>query len=144
MDKLSIGQVARQLGIRASAIRYYEAEGLIPKTSRESGRRVYDPDILHHLIFIRLALRSGFGISEIKPLVRGLTSQSQPGERWRAVADKKLVELDRDIAALQSKKRLLQNLATCHCKSLKHFVETTNAHRARSTSSGSPAGAIDR
>lgn len=124
MSELSIGQVAQRLGIRASAIRYYEAEGLIPKTGRKSGHRVYDADILNHLIFIRLALRSGFGISEIKSMVRGLTSQSQPGERWRAVADQKLGELDREIAALQSKKKLLQNLATCRCKSLAHFVET--------------------
>src|SRR5262245_53425547 len=121
MRGLSIGEVARDLGLRTSTIRYYEAEGLIPRAARRAGRRVYDSDIGGHLLFVRLALRSGFRISEIRPLVKDLTMASKPGDRWRSVARQKLTELDREIAALQSKKRLLESLAKCQCASLADF-----------------------
>ena len=40
---MSIGELARRAGIRASAIRYYESIGLMPSPIRSSGRRQYDP-----------------------------------------------------------------------------------------------------
>ena len=89
MTGLSIGQVARHSGLRASAIRYYESEGLIPKAARKSGRRVYDADILDHSLFVRLAFGAGFRIGEIKPIVYGMTVASKPandGEGRRAQA----------------------------------------------------------
>jgi MerR family redox-sensitive transcriptional activator SoxR len=125
MGDMSIGEVARRAGVRTSAIRYYESEGLIPRAGRRSGRRVYDPGIFDHLTFVRLALGAGFHVSEIKNIVRGLTSASPPGERWRAVAGGKLLELNRQIDALQSKKQLLEQLVKCRCPSLAHFVAMT-------------------
>jgi MerR family redox-sensitive transcriptional activator SoxR len=122
VSDLSIGQVAQRFGVRTSAIRYYESEGLIPKAMRRAGRRFYEAGIFDHLIFIRFALRAGFHIGEIRTMVRGLSSATKPGERWRAVADKKLEELDRQMAELQAKKRLLQQLVKCHCPDLAHFA----------------------
>ncbi len=40
---LSIGEVARQVGLRTSAIRYYESVRLLPEAERISGRRRYEP-----------------------------------------------------------------------------------------------------
>lgn len=122
MTDISIGQIARRAGVRTSTIRYYESEGLIPAPARRSGQRKYDTDILPHLLFVRTALRSGFTISEIKPLVKGLTPAAKPGDRWRAVAGRKLGDLDRQIETLQAKKRLLQNLVKCECASLSDFA----------------------
>ncbi|NJO32206.1 MAG: MerR family transcriptional regulator [Rhodospirillales bacterium] len=124
MTTLSIGQVASRASVRASTIRYYESEGLLPKPARKGGRRIYDASVLDHLLFVRLALRTGFRIGEIKPMVLGLSPSARPGERWRAVASKKLAELQQDIERLQSRKRLLENLATCQCPSLSHFART--------------------
>ena len=124
MSELSIGQVAKSLGIRASAIRYYESEKLIPKAERRGGRRYYDAWIIDHLVFVRFALRAGFHVGEIRPLVRGLSPSTPPGERWRSVASGKLDELDRQIDQLLSKKRLLQQLVKCQCPNLAHFVST--------------------
>ena len=122
MGDLSIGQVARRFGLRTSAIRYYESEGLIPKAARRAGRRFYGASTLDHLVFIRFALRAGFHIGEIKTMVRGLSSASKPGERWRAVADKKLAELDHQIEELGAKKKLLAQLVKCQCPDLAHFA----------------------
>jgi DNA-binding transcriptional MerR regulator len=103
MDGLSIGQVASSFGLRTSTVRYYEREGLIPKPARKSGRRVYGPDVRDHLLFVRLALDSGFHIAEIRALVKGMTPASKPGERWRSVAATKLRQIDREIESLKPK-----------------------------------------
>jgi MerR family transcriptional regulator, redox-sensitive transcriptional activator SoxR len=124
MSGLSIGQVANHAGLRTSAIRYYEREGLIPKAARRNGRRIYDASVLDHLLFVRLALRSGFRIGEVKPMVKGLTTASKPGDRWRAAATDKLGELEREIKGLQVKKKLLQDLVSCQCPSLAHFARS--------------------
>ena len=52
---LTIGQVASRAGLRASAIRYYEAQGLLPAALRHAGKRVYDDSILDRLAMIALA-----------------------------------------------------------------------------------------
>ena len=124
MDGLSIGQVASSFGLRTSTVRYYEREGLIPKPARKSGRRVYGPDVRDHLLFVRLALDSGFHIAEVRALVKGMTPASKPGERWRSVAATKLKQLDREIESLKVKKRLLEALSKCQCPSLAHFARS--------------------
>jgi MerR family redox-sensitive transcriptional activator SoxR len=131
VSELSIGQIASHAGLRTSAIRYYEREGLIPKAGRRSGRRIYDASVLDHLLFVRLALRSGFRVGEVKSMVKGLTTASKPGDRWRAAATTKLGELDREIESLQVKKRLLQNLVACQCPSLAHFARSQMAQPGR-------------
>ena len=135
MGRLSIGQVAQAMGIQASTIRYYEKAGLLPTPERNSGRRIYTESIFDHLTFIHYARRAGFGISEIKTLVRGLTSKSKPGIRWRAVAHHKLADLDRHIEELEQMKAQLSRLVTCQCPSLRHFAadvrEKALAHNER-------------
>ena len=50
IGKLTISEVARQAGIRASAIRYYESVGLLPPPQRVSGQRRYHEDAEQHRI----------------------------------------------------------------------------------------------
>jgi len=66
---LTIGQVASRTGLRASAIRYYEAQGLLPRPSRQAGKRMYSAAILDRLAVIELAKIAGFGLSEIRVLL---------------------------------------------------------------------------
>ena len=70
---LTIGQVASRTGLRASAIRYYESRGLLPKASRIGGKRVYEGLVLERLAIIELAKTAGFHLDEIRAtLVRTL------------------------------------------------------------------------
>jgi MerR family redox-sensitive transcriptional activator SoxR len=115
MKKLSIGIIAKRAGIKASAIRYYESEGLLPKVGRQAGRRVYDESILDQLRFIDLSKRSGFHVAEIRRLVGGFARSDPPGVRWRALADKKMEDLDRRIEEARSMKRWLDLVAECEC-----------------------------
>jgi len=57
---LSISEVAKQIGLRPSAIRYYEQIGVLPPAHRVSGQRRYDPTVLYRLAIIQRARQLGF------------------------------------------------------------------------------------
>jgi MerR family redox-sensitive transcriptional activator SoxR len=115
---LRIGEVAERSGIAASAIRYYESEGLLPRPDRRNGRRVYDEAIVDQLGLIDLAKAAGFSMAEIKKLVVGFSRRSPPGERWRALTQAKMAELDERIAEAERMKGVLRVVMRCHCPTL--------------------------
>lgn len=115
MKSLSIGEVAELAGIAASAIRYYEAEGLLPRPERRNGRRVYDPSVVGRLAIIHLAKSAGFTVAEVKRLLGGFARRTPPGKRWRALAEAKLAELDERIAEAERMKRVLRAVVRCEC-----------------------------
>lgn len=117
-DGLRIGEVAKRAGLAPSAIRYYESEGLIPRPMRRSGQRVYDKSVVERLALIDLAKSAGFKMSEVKLLLRGFARRTAPGERWRALADTKLEELDRRIEEAEQMKRVLRVVMSCECPTL--------------------------
>ena len=117
MKSLSIGQVAKRVGIAASAIRYYESEGLLPPAERRSGRRVYDERVVERLAIIHLAKGAGFTVAEVKRLLGGFARRTPPGERWRTLAERKLEELDGRIAEAERMKRVLRAVMRCECPS---------------------------
>lgn len=148
-DGLAIGEVARQAGMRPSALRYYEAAGLLPRPRRVSGRRRYDPDVLQRLAVVRVAQQAGFTIAELRTLLHGFGDAVRPAERWRRLAERKLPELDALIARAEGMKRLLQLGLACgcvgwdDCRMLEDASPTaarTTAAARRSRSSRSRAG----
>jgi MerR family transcriptional regulator, redox-sensitive transcriptional activator SoxR len=68
---LSISEVAKQIGLRPSTIRYYEQIGILPPAERVSGQRHYDMTVLHRLLVIQRARQTGFTLTEIKQLFFG-------------------------------------------------------------------------
>ena len=113
---MTIGEVAKRSGLNASAIRFYESEGLLPRAARAGGRRHYDGGILERLAVLQRARDCGFTLTEIKHLFHGFREGTPPSERWQTLARKKLAELDaltRQIAAM--KKVLRRN---CACRDL--------------------------
>jgi MerR family redox-sensitive transcriptional activator SoxR len=115
---LTIGEVASQTGIAASAIRYYEREGLIPKAQREGGKRIYDEEILDRLALIGAAKAAGFTVAEIRTLLSGFARRTPPGPRWRKLAESKLTELDVRLAEVLQMKRVLETVTRCDCPTL--------------------------
>ena len=106
MPGMSIGEVARKMGLRSSAIRYYEKLGLIPKAPRLSGRRRYDERVLERLAMVRFAKHVGFSIAEIKVLLRGVDGRPPP-ERWRKLAAEKVAQVDAFVAQARTIRKLL-------------------------------------
>ena len=125
-----IGKVAERTGIAASAIRYYEREGLIPKADRRGNARVYGDEIFDRIALIELAKGAGFTISETRQLVRGVSRRTAPGPRWRALAQKKLIEVERRIAEALRMRTALEMMMSCECPT---FEDCTKAGCAPGT-----------
>ncbi len=115
---LTIGEVARRAGVRASAIRYYEEAGLLEEPERVGGKRRYDEEALRRLALIGGAKRAGFTLGEIRTLLHGFPAGTGAAQRWQALASKKLVEVDEAIAQLRQTRGLLEEALRCECASL--------------------------
>lgn len=118
----SIGEVARQTGLRASAIRYYEAAGLIRPPRRVNGRRCYDADVFESLALIRLAQDAGFTVAETRGLLHGFDRATPASARWRALARRKLAQITERIEQAERMQRLLERLLRCQCESFGQCV----------------------
>src|SRR5437868_5842453 len=81
-DTLTIGEVAHRSGVAASALRFYERQGLLGATRSGGGQRRYDRDVLRRIAFIGAAKRVGLSLDEIKQAM-----QTLPDERTPTVAD---------------------------------------------------------
>lgn len=65
MQELDIGEVCRQSGLTASALRFYEQKGLIRSIGRAGLRRQFHPSVLERLALIRLGQAAGLSLEEI-------------------------------------------------------------------------------
>ena len=115
MANMTIGEVARRAGLQASAIRYYEKIGLLPKTERTGGQRRYGSDVLNYLGVIDVAKRAGFRIDEIRHLFHGFGKGTPAFRRWQLLARRKITEMDDLIARAKKMKRLLEKADRCKC-----------------------------
>jgi DNA-binding transcriptional MerR regulator len=82
MHALKIGELAARSGLAPSKIRFYEAQGLLPKVDRRvNGYREYPPHVIQVLEIISTAQRGGFSLNEIRPLLplEGLKSWNKKG-----------------------------------------------------------------
>jgi MerR family redox-sensitive transcriptional activator SoxR len=113
-----ISEVARQIGLRPSAIRYYEQIGILPPAQRVSGRRLYDVTVVHRLIVIQRARQTGFNLSEIKQLFFGFRPGTPPSVRWQKLKKRKIVELDAMLERIQTMRALLEQQGKCCCTAL--------------------------
>src|SRR5215470_8851535 len=119
MPELTISEVARQVGLRASAIRYYEQIALLPRAQRVNGQRRYDAPTLYRLAIIQRARQLGFTLSEIRHLFFGFRDITRPSERWRTLSQRKLAELDHLMDGLKAVRGVLKKLMTrCRCDTL--------------------------
>lgn len=129
LSNLTITDVARRMGIRPSAIRYYESIGLLPIPSRVNSRRRYDEGILQRLAIIGTAQRMGFTIAEISTLLHGFSAETPAWARWQTLAQGKLPEIDALIRKAVGMKRLLEASLACECLTLDACVAALQADR---------------
>jgi MerR family redox-sensitive transcriptional activator SoxR len=119
MAQLTISQVAGQVRLRPSAIRYYERIGLLPRAERLSGQRRYDPAVLYRLAIIQRARELGFTLTEIRHLFFGFRDATRASERWRTLSQRKLAELDHLMDGIKAVRGVLKKLMTkCRCDTL--------------------------
>ncbi|CAN5498502.1 ABC transporter substrate-binding protein [soil metagenome] len=134
-ELLSIGEVAEQAGLAASALRFYERKGLVPPPTRVGGRRHYDRRVLGRLAIIGAAKRAGFTLAEVRELLEGFESPVLASERWRLLARRKLPEIEALIDGAHTMKRLLEEGLVCSCLRLSEDTLFAGAERFRSAPS---------
>lgn len=122
---LSIGLLAERTGVAPSALRYYEAEGLIRATRSDGGQRRYSRDMIRRVSFIRVAQSVGLRLDEIRQALASLPDERTPTERdWHRLSSSWRPRLDEQIALLTRMRDRLDACIGCGCLSLKvcHIV----------------------
>lgn len=115
---LSIGEVAKRAAVSASAIRYYERRGLLPKPERMGGQRRYAAAAVRRLEIIAAAKRGGLTLDEIGVLLTS-SEDGRPGrERLRALAAAKLPEADAQIERARARRDWLAAASACGCETI--------------------------
>jgi MerR family redox-sensitive transcriptional activator SoxR len=133
---MTIGAVARRVGVPASTLRYYESVGILPPAARVSGQRRYDGSVFGVLELIGLAQDAGFTIAEIRHLLTGFTGGTPASSRWQVMARKKRDDVRRRIERAKEMDRVLDALLSCECSELTQCVRRCNPpHRQRSAAS---------
>ncbi|MDQ6666400.1 MAG: helix-turn-helix domain-containing protein [Acidobacteriota bacterium] len=100
---LSIGELAKETGIKIVTIRYYEQIGVLPAPARTPGNyRAYDEEHAQRLRFIRRCRDLGFSLDQVRDLFR-LSAENAPScvevcgiaERHLKAIEGKLADLNR-------------------------------------------------
>ncbi len=119
-DSLTVSEVAHRSGYAASALRYYEREGLIAASRTSGGQRRYERSVLRRLAFIRAARNVGLTLEEIRAELTRLPAGRTPTKSdWHRISRDWSSRLDEQINALQALRSGLDSCIGCGCLSLK-------------------------
>jgi MerR family redox-sensitive transcriptional activator SoxR len=119
-DLLTVSEVARRSGFAASALRYYEREGLIAATRSAGGQRRYQRNVLRRLAFIRAARNVGLSLDEIRGELEQLPESRTPTKAdWGRISKDWRQRLSDQIVALTALRDGLESCIGCGCLSLK-------------------------
>jgi MerR family redox-sensitive transcriptional activator SoxR len=120
VPKLSIGELADRAGVAPSALRYYEAEGLIDATRTEGGQRRFERETLRRVSFIRVAQQVGLTLDEIREALHSLPDKRTPTqEDWERLSLSWRPRLDAQIRMLERLRTRLDGCIGCGCLSLR-------------------------
>jgi DNA-binding transcriptional MerR regulator len=139
---MDIAEVAKQSGVPASTLRYYEEKGLIVSVGRSGLRRVFRPDVLERLALIALGRAAGLSLDEIAHM---FAPDGKPRIDRQLLTDK-ADELDRNIRQLTAMRDGLRHAAVCgsashmECPTFRRLLGLV-ARSAKSRKSTTKAGA---
>lgn len=119
-DMITIGQLAERTGLSVSAIRFYEARGLVAPARTIGKQRRFPRSDIRRLSFVLVAQQLGFTIEDIRALLAGLPQGRTPNLKdWEAMSRGFRRELDHRIASLERLRDNLKSCIGCGCLSLK-------------------------
>ena len=126
-SELRIGEVARRSGVSIDTLRYYERLRLLPRPRRSSGGfRLFTPEHVLRVQFIKQAQDLGFSLEEIKSLLA--TGGAEECRKVRDLLQRKLTELDDGLKAMKGFRRVLaRHLSECE----ENLSNTVRRHVAR-------------
>ena len=117
--ELTIGAVSQRTGVATSALRYYEAGGLISATRSDGGQRRYARDVIRRVSFILVAQQVGLSLDEIRAALRSLPEGRTPNQKdWLRLSNSWRPRIDARIAMLERLRDRLGGCIGCGCLSL--------------------------
>lgn len=117
--KLSIGELAARSGLATSALRFYEAEGLIESQRSSGGQRQFARDVLRRVAFICMAQAVGLELKQVRAALATLPDARTPTQAdWKRLSTGWQPLLDARIAALTRLRDQLSSCIGCGCLSL--------------------------
>jgi MerR family transcriptional regulator, redox-sensitive transcriptional activator SoxR len=138
-DPLTVSELARRSGFTASAIRFYDKEGLITASRTAGGQRRFERNTLRRLAFIRAARNVGLSLDEVSDALAMLPGNRTPTRAdWARLSKEWRTRLDEQIDALTALRDDLQQCIGCGCLSLRRCAISNPADAA---SAGGP-GAV--
>jgi MerR family redox-sensitive transcriptional activator SoxR len=130
-DLLTVSEVSRRSGFAASALRFYEKEGLIAATRTAGGQRRYTRSVLRRLAFIRAASNVGLTLDEVRTELDKLPSGRTPTKAdWARISAHWRRRLDEQVAALEALRDRLDSCIGCGCLSLKQCAFSNPSDKA--------------
>jgi MerR family copper efflux transcriptional regulator len=100
-ETLTIGQVAKKVGMRTSAIRFYEEQGILTPAERsESGYRLYDNRAVEELRLIQRGQQLGFSLTDMQTILKGWREGNLDQQAFIDTAEARYLKLERDVTAL--------------------------------------------
>jgi MerR family transcriptional regulator, redox-sensitive transcriptional activator SoxR len=136
-DLFTVSEIARRSGFAASAIRFYEGEGLITATRTAGGQRRFERQMLRRLAFIRAARNVGLRLDEVSDALAELPDGRTPTRAdWARLSKIWRIRLDDQIAGLIALRDNLDSCIGCGCLSLKRCAMSNPDDTAAVVGSG--------
>jgi len=118
-DELTIGEVAARSGVAPSALRFYEAQGLIEARRTSGNQRRYDRAVLRRVALIQAGRASGIPLGHIRSALETLPRTRTPTRRdWERLSRRWRQDLDGRIATLVAVRNRLTTCIGCGCLSI--------------------------
>ena len=119
METLAIGDFAARSGVAASALRYYEKEGLIRSTRTGGNQRRYQRSELRRVAFIRIAQQVGVSLDEIREALESLPENRTPTKAdWSRLSARWRRRLEERITLMERLRDQLTGCIGCGCLSM--------------------------
>lgn len=119
MAELTVGEVEARSGVASSALRFYEAEGLIASRRTSGNQRRYERATLRRVAFIQAGRAAGIPLAQIHAALATLPEDRAPSRRdWERLSRSWRADLDRRIATLEALRDRLSTCIGCGCLSI--------------------------
>ena len=134
---VTIGALSDRAGVATSALRFYEAEGLIHASRSPAGQRRFTRDTLRRVSFIRVAQQVGLSLEEIRTALASLPDHRTPNERdWEELSRSWRPRIEDRIRMLERLRDRLDGCIGCGCLSLRHCKLLNPGDRAAEAGPG--------
>jgi MerR family transcriptional regulator, redox-sensitive transcriptional activator SoxR len=144
-NELTIGELSARSGVAPSALRFYEAEGLIAARRTSGNQRRYERAILRRIALIQAGRAAGIPLERIRAALETLPSGRTPTRRdWERLSRSWRDELDLQIETLQALRGRLTTCIGCGCLSIDACELLNPDDEAAATGSGAHYLRADR